>query len=673
VKARWVASILALLTPHFVWAQVHTELVSADASVQPGHPLNLALRLAHEPPWHTFWRNAGIGYPTAITWSLPPGWPDGQLQWPTPTLIKDQQGAITGQGYAGLVYLPITLKAPVSAIPGQQVALRATVKWLMCAQVCVPGSADVVLTLPIMAGAPLPNGAVRTELTRMPMPASAQDWKMAASSASGTVTFTIGTATAVANPHFFPQNAVIPYDQRQEAIAKPGLVQLTLPASDHELTTSPRLIGVLAYSDASGTYRGVSVDIPISKTIPNTEPKLTAALLALAFAGGLILNLMPCVFPVLAIKIFGFVNQAGNSRRRVLGHGLAYSAGVLVSFWALAGLLVVLRTGGQRLGWGFQLQSAPFIFVLAALMTVFALSLSGVFEFGASVTGAGSSLQTRAGFSGSFFTGVLATVVATPCSAPFLAPALGAALTLSAAPSLVVFTLIALGLSSPYLLLSAFPQALDLLPGPGRWMETFRQFLAFPLYATAGYLIWVLAGETGEYQVLDSLLALTLIAMAVWVYGRFTSSSKARARVLGSATAVVLLVLGLVLGWPLPANSDDLKWEPWSTERVATLRQEQRLVYVDFTARWCATCQANRKLVFGSEAVRNYVRTHRVALLEADWTNSDPRITRELAKWNRGAVPFDLLYRPSASEPEVLPELLTPQVVLRLLAAAPAH
>ena len=204
-------------------------------------------------------------------------------------------------------------------------------------------------------------------------------------------------------------------------------------------------------------------------------------------------------------------------------------------------------------------------------------------------------------------------------------------------------------------------------------METFRQFLAFPLYATAGYLIWVLAGETGEYQVLDCLLALTLIAMGVWVYGRFSISSRTRTRVLGSATAIALLALGLLLGWPLAVKSDDLKWEPWSTERVEALREEKRLVYVDFTARWCATCQANRKLVFGSEAVRNYVRTHRVALLEADWTNSDPRISSELAKWNRGAVPFDLLYRPSASKPEVLPEILTPQVVLRMLAAAPAH
>jgi thiol:disulfide interchange protein len=379
------------------------------------------------------------------------------------------------------------------------------------------------------------------------------------------------------------------------------------------------------------------------------------------------------VFPVLAIKIFGFVNQAGNSRRRILGHGVAYSVGVLLAFWALAGLLVVLRAGGQRLGWGFQLQSAPFIFVLAALMTVFALSLSGVFEIGISVAGAGSSLQTKAGFTGSFSTGILATVVATPCSAPFLAPALGAALTLSAAPSLIVFTLIALGLAAPYLLLSAFPQTLQLLPRPGRWMETLRQFLAFPLYATAGYLIWVLAGETGEYQVLDSLLALTLIAMAVWLYGRFSSSSKTRARVLGSATAIVLLALGLVLGWPLPANSDDLKWEPWTTERVAMLLDEKRVVYVDFTARWCATCQANRKLVFGSDEVRSYIRAHRVALLEADWTNSDPRITSELAKWNRGAVPLDLVYRPSASKPEVLPEILTPAVVLRMLAGAPAR
>jgi thiol:disulfide interchange protein len=352
-------------------------------------------------------------------------------------------------------------------------------------------------------------------------------------------------------------------------------------------------------------------------------------------------------------------------------HGLSFTLGAVLSFWALAGLLAVLRAGGQQLGWGFQLQSAPFVFALAVVMLVFALSLSGVFWVGLRATGVGAQLQMREGFGGSFFSGVLATVVATPCSAPFLAPALGAALTLPTAQSFVVFTLIALGLSAPYLLLSIFPQAVNVLPKPGRWMETFKQLMAFPLYATVGWLVWVLAGQTGEDVQLSGILGLTLIAMAAWLYGRFNGlqSRNGWARV-AHAGAVLLLILGLSVGWPRAARTTDIAWEPWSNERIAQLQAEGRPVYVDFTARWCATCQANKKVVFSSDAVKKYFHEHRVATLKADWTNSDPRITAELARWNRSAVPFNLVYLPGVPEPKVLPEILTPSIVLGALGPA---
>jgi thiol:disulfide interchange protein len=288
------------------------------------------------------------------------------------------------------------------------------------------------------------------------------------------------------------------------------------------------------------------------------------------------------------------------------------------------------------------------------------------------VTGVGGDLHTKEGYGGSFFAGVLATVVATPCSAPFLAPALGAALALPVAQSFVVFTVIGLGLAAPYLLLSAFPKAVSLLPQPGQWMNTFKQVMAFPLYATVGYLIWVLAGQTSENGLLAVLFALTLIAMAVWLYGHYNAPGASRGRAqVAMAGALVLFLLGLNLGWPRAAKATDIVWEPWSAERVAQLREEGRPIYVDFTARWCATCQANKKLVFSSEEVKQYVREHHVALLKADWTNSDPRITAELARWHRSAVPFNLVYVPQASEPNVLPELLTSATVLDSLRAAP--
>jgi thiol:disulfide interchange protein len=306
------------------------------------------------------------------------------------------------------------------------------------------------------------------------------------------------------------------------------------------------------------------------------------------------------------------------------------------------------------------------VFALTAVMLVFALSLSGVFEFGLSATGVGSTLQMRQGYGGSLFAGVLATVVATPCSAPFLAPALGAALALPTLQSFLVFTAIGIGLSAPYLLLSIFPQAVKALPRSGPWMETFKQVMAFPLYGTVAYLIWVLAGQVGENGLLTALFGLTTIAMAVWLYGRYnrpgTGVLPAR---LGRVGALALLLIGLNLGWPRASAPTDIVWEPWSAARVAQLREAGRPIYTDFTARWCATCQANKKVVFSSAELKRYFRDHKVATLKADWTNADPLITAELAKWHRSAVPFNLVYPAGTSEPKTLPEILTPAIVLK--------
>ncbi|HVZ64246.1 MAG TPA: thioredoxin family protein, partial [Lacunisphaera sp.] len=341
------------------------------------------------------------------------------------------------------------------------------------------------------------------------------------------------------------------------------------------------------------------------------------------------------------------------------------TSGVLLSFWTLAGALAALRAGGSQLGWGFQLQSPAFVFSLAVLLLVFALNMSGVFEFGLGATAVGGNLQTKSGYAGSFFTGVLATVVATPCSAPFLAPALGAALTLPTAASFVVFTVIALGLSTPYLLLSIFPGAVKVLPRPGAWMETFKQFMAFPLYATVAYLAWVLAGQTGEGGSLMALFGLVLVAMGAWFYGRWNApgASPGRAR-FGLAAGLVLFAAGAAVGWPRP---DQVTWEKWSPETVARLRAEGRIVYVDFTARWCATCQANKKLVFGSKEILQLIADKKIATLKGDWTNQDPQITAELAKYQRSAVPFDQIWLPGHDEPVLLPEILTPGTVLSAL------
>lgn len=692
-----IAFAVSLFVPAFAQAQVRATLAAAEQSIQPGRPVTVALRLEHDPHWHTYWINPGTGYPTGLTWNLPPGWTASGIQWPTPQVVRDTNGTITGNGYEGLVYLPVTLTPPGDLRPGETVTLSAEAKWLMCAEICVPGKASLSLQLPVDAAPPAIDPdhgeAVTAAVASLPRGLPGVDAR--ATRNGNVITLRLvgeGGGALPGKPWFFSSDETIQFDEPQAARdAAPGeLLAIDLPVSPYLTGAPSRLTGVLR---AEGTWSpdgtplpGLAIDTAIedggnTATLGATRASPEGALavntlagtLVLAFVGGLILNLMPCVFPVLGIKILGFVNQAGADRRKVTLHGIAFAAGVLISFWALAGVLAALRAGGDQLGWGFQLQSPGFVFTLAAVMLVFALSLSGVFEFGLRATGVGAGLQQKDGLGGSFFTGILATVVATPCSAPFLAPALGAALALSTAQSFAVFTAIALGLALPYLLLSVFPQAVKALPRPGAWMETFKQAMAFPLYATVGYMVWVLAGQLrdDDTALLAVLLGLTLTAFGAWFYGRYAApgAKPARAR-LGIAGGVLLVALGAWLGWPRTAPTD-IVWQPWSAEAVAEAVAEGKPVYVDFTARWCFTCQTNKKVVFSSSEVLRTFREKEVVTLRADWTDEDPLITAELARWGRSAVPFNLVYLPGKPDPAILPELLTPGIVLDALKTAP--
>ena len=637
--------------------------------------------------------NPGTGLPTNLTWSLPPGWKAGEIQWPAPKVLKDDEGNVTGNGYDGDLLLPITLTPPSTLALGGRVELKAAVAWLMCKDVCKPGQGNVALTLPVTGATPTPDPTWNRRLaqTLANLPRRDPNWRLSARRDAKGITLTLmpvgGESAAPDGLHFFGDDNTVAYDAPQAVTGDAGHgFVLTLAVSPDAPANPARLLGVLT-SEAgwgpAGARRGIRVDLPLlgagptalssvaapaGSSLPVAAPPTLLGTLVLAFFGGLILNLMPCVFPVLGIKILGFVNQAGHERAKVVTHGLVFTSGVLLSFWSLAGVLGLLRHGGAQLGWGFQLQSPVFVFVLAALMLVFALNMSGLFEFGLSATSVGSELQSQSGYGGSFFTGVLATVVATPCSAPFLAPALGAALTLSFAGSFAVFTAIALGLSTPYLLLSAFPSAVRLLPRPGAWMETFKQLMAFPLYAATGYLVWVLAGQVQETELLSIFFALVLVAMAVWVYGRWRApgATPRRAR-FGAVAGAALLATGLWAGWPQAPAPTDLTWEKWSPQTVEQLRGAGRIVYVDFTARWCATCQANKRLVFHSQAVLAAFRQKQIATLRGDWTNRDPAITAELARYRRSAVPFNLIWLPGREQPVILPEILTPGIVLNAI------
>ena len=691
-SALFAAIALAAAGPTVARAQVTASLVSGVGSIRPGTPFTVAIRLVHKPHWHTYWENPGTGLPTKLKWTLPLGWKAGDIQWPAPVLLSDSRGNIIGNGYDGDLLLPVAITPPADLKPDTNVELQVAVDWLMCQDECVPGSAKLSLLLPISNEDPQPDpsfGALLQALLAQ-IPAKDPSWTVSASRAATTVALTVKPGVGAAKPsrtpsglHFFSRDGTIAYDLPQPAAADGnGGFTLTLPISPDGPKDATSLVGVLTSKEGwrpDGSLPGLLVDAAFEQGTgaaaagagsPAAPPAGgLLGTLVLAFVGGLILNLMPCVFPVLGIKILGFVNQAGADRRKVTLHGIVFASGVLLSFWALAGMLAILRAGGSQLGWGFQLQSPAFVFGLAAAMLAFALNMSGVFEFGLTATGIGSQLQSKSGLTGSFLTGVLATVAATPCSAPFLAPALGAALALSTAQSFAIFTAIAVGLSAPYLLLSAFPGAVKVLPRPGAWMETFKQAMAFPLYATVAYLVWVLAGQLPETGLLSALLGLVLVAMAVWVYGRWNApgASPGRAR-FGMCACLVLIGLGAWTGWPKAAAPDEIVWEKWSPEAVDKLRSENRIIYVDFTARWCATCQANKRLVFHSDDVLRTFRDKHIATLRGDWTNKDPQITAELAKYHRGAVPFNLIWFPGRPEPVALPELLTASIVLDALA-----
>ena len=698
------ALALAALLPLSRGAESHVKasLVPANASIQPGKPFTVALRFVHDPHWHTYWSNPGTGLATSLAWHLPPGWVAGEIQWPAPHLLIDHSGGIIGNGYEGELFLPVTITPPADLKPGTTVELSADADWLMCEEICVPGKATVKLTLPVAAGASLPDQTwgkkVGETLSGLPVAAPLLPWDTTATHDTKSVTLHViprlpGASFKPRDLHFFSEDGFVAFDQPQVVTEEGhGGFVLTLPISPDGPKDPEKLLGVLTSETGwlGGAIRGLRIEAPFAANAPTlftahsspiAPPPASSGLagtLLLALIGGMILNLMPCVFPVLGIKILGFVNQAGHERGKVIAHGLMFALGVLLSFWTLATVLAVLRAGGSQLGWGFQLQSPAFVFVLAAAMLVFGMNMSGVFEIGLSATSVGGELQTKSGLAGSFFTGVLATVVATPCSAPFLAPALGAALSLSTAESFAIFTAIAIGLSLPYLLLSIFPAAVKLLPRPGAWMETFKQFMAFPLYATVGYLIWVLAGQTGEESFQSVLFGLVLIAMGVWVYGRWNApgASAGRAR-FGVIGLLVLLAAGTWLGWPqnaaaksaaaMASGAPEIVWDKWSPETVAKLRGENRIVYVDFTARWCATCQANKKLVFHNDEVLKYFHDQNIATLRGDWTNQDPMITAELAKYHRSAVPFNVIWKPGQDAPTLLPELLTPGTVLDAL------
>ncbi len=435
-----------------------------------------------------------------------------------------------------------------------------------------------------------------------------------------------------------------------------------VPVRDLNVTIE---IKVAAESAADAKNRDIFKNIPDinaedkggTKAAPPLRDGSLLYYLVLAFFGGMILNIMPCVFPVLAIKITSVVSQAQEDKRKLLMHGLAYTFGVLVSLWALASVLLALRSTGAQFGWGFQLQSPWFVYGIVLIMVIFGLNMAGLFEVGTSAISAGGNLTGKSGIWGSFFSGLFATVVATPCTAPLLANALPVALSLPAAGALSFFTVIGLGLASPYLVLALAPGLLKKMPRPGAWMESFKEGMSFLMLGAAGYFVWVLMGLISEENQRDLLIGLSVIAMAFWIYGRWCVISKPSAvRLRGGLAALLVLALGVWISHP---REKGLQWEKWSPQTVKELINHGKPVYVDFTARWCSTCQFNHR-VYDAPEIRAEIKRRGIVMLKADWTNYDPVISQTLkTEFQTEAVPLNVLYVPGREKPVILPNLLT--------------
>ena len=688
----------ALAAPIVKTEHVEAQLVSEKLAARAGKPTTVGLKLRMAEHWHTYWKNPGdSGLPTKIQWVLPDGWKAGEIQWPYPKNLP--VGPLMNYGYEDEVVLLTELTPPASARAGDH-AVKARAEWLVCKDVCIPekGELDLVVRVAAAEGGIDPRFQAHIERARNMLPVAAPGWKFESALRGGKLLVRMippAGAAAPAKIVFFPdREQVIEPAARQKLMREGTGVLIEMKLADPPPAAMASVSGVAV---ADGGWPGIprkaiEVVAPASAALAAAPALATgasppgdgidgsvAAALAFALMGGILLNLMPCVFPVLGIKVMGFVRHAHGQARAMRVQGWAFAAGAVLSFLVLAALMLALRAGGTQLGWGFQLQSPVVVTLLAALFFVLALNLSGVFEWGAFAQSMTSKLSARGRYADAFLTGIIATVVATPCTAPFMGAAVGFTLTQSAPLALAIFVMLGIGMALPVLLLAHFPQLLQRLPRPGAWMETFKQVLAFPLYGTVAWLAWVLGAQAGNDAVLALLAGLLLIAMGTWMYGRWEHSPGAwRAVVAG-----ILAAAGLVVAWPGPANvapgttplarAGEVPWQEWSPERVAALTAEGRAVFVDFTAAWCVTCQVNKRIALHNAAVVSEFAARDVVPLRADWTRQDPRITATLAALGRNALPVYALYLPGESAPRLLPEVLTPALVLAELSrVAPA-
>jgi thiol:disulfide interchange protein DsbD len=675
---------------HAVAAPVNTghvqlELVPAAPQIAPGQTLHVALHQRIAPGWHTYWRNPGdAGEPPQIGWTLPQGWRAGEIVWPMPTRLP--VGPLMDYGFQGEVWLPVPITAPASAVVGAPVRLKAAVTILVCRDTCVPEQANLTLDLPVSR---TPGAASHAQIARALASApkrAALDAAMA--TGSGQLRIAV-TGPALHGPsaqdvYFFPYDSTVIDHAKPQGVerGKGGLTLSLTPGYAFKQGKAPASIaGLLAVDGRAfeitarpgplpAAARGLGPPPQVAHGFAGSEGVGAIALaVGFAFLGGVILNLMPCVFPILSMKALALASHADAESRPRL-QGLAFLAGVLATFVGLAAALIAAKAAGAAVGWGFQLQSPGVVAGLALVMLLIGLNLSGVFEAGLSLQGAGGG-RSHGGPLGSFLTGALAVVVAAPCTAPFMAGAIAWALTQTEAAALTVFAALGLGFAAPFTLLSFAPGLLRRLPRPGPWMDGLKKALAFPMYGAAAWLVWVLAVQAGASAIAALLAAGVLIAFAAWLFGLAQRAQLRSGRPAGlyalsaaaSAGAVAIVASGM---WAPPAAAE----EPFSEARLEQLQAAHKPVFVNFTAAWCITCQVNERSALSSrEVVQAFARTGAV-YLKADWTRRDPQIAEALAEHGRAGVPLYLVYGTDGSPPQVLPQLLTADEVAKAIEKA---
>ncbi|MBM3280958.1 MAG: thioredoxin family protein [Candidatus Handelsmanbacteria bacterium] len=703
--------LLALCVPAQGQSHVRTQLLADTERVAPGQPFLLGVRLKMDPGWHTYWAFSGdAGLPTTAEWQLPPGFSAGPLQWPAPHKYTES-GDLTVYGYQDEVLLMAQIQPPSTLPPDTLLSFGAAVSWLVCREVCIPGDTTLSLSLPSGRAAPAHPAMFSQYRARVPGPLAAAAIELRHHSRQQdeellidlTLTARSGALLADAHaPDFYPLDGARfafapPRRGQPEGTRAPGL-DLHLSLKPYEQTPLDRLRGVLVYRlEGESEARYAEVDLPLAPqggvapggllAMDFKAPEAGASLgwfLLLAALGGLLLNLMPCVLPVISLKILGLVSQSGAEAGRVRRLGLAFAGGILASFAGLALLVVALREGGQQLGWGFQFQSPGFVMAMCALVFALGLSLFGVFTVNLPGLGAVGTARREEGGLGSFLNGVLATVLATPCTAPFLGAAMGFAFAQPGPAVLGIFLASGTGMALPYAALALRPGWTRHLPRPGAWMERFKQGMGFLLMGTVLWLLWVLGKQLGVEAVVWTGAFLLGLGFACWIVGQCIdlNSPPARRRL---AWALSLLVTGASYGYflhPLLRDQQELSaaptqadpgWQPFSVALVESLVGSGRPVFIDFTAEWCWTCKVNERTVLTDEPLRQKFANLDVALLKADWTSRNPEITALLRAFGRSGVPLYVIFPAGRlDQPLVLPEIITPGLVIERLDQAAA-